>query len=186
MSPRRRAALHTFARKNAAIIIEDDYDGEFHFDGAPVDALWSPDTSDHVFYVGTFSKSILPAFRLGFIIAPDWALDTLTLIKNSTDGPRSIPVERSVAGFIAEGHLVCVTSTKITDVDTASRRGHYHRFPGALPCTMAGSIEMQLRHAPGGAVHTTSISMERAAQTVRDRGVAIRHTRSLLSGRTHP
>ena len=182
MSPRRRAALHAFARKNAAIIIEDDYDGEFRFDSAPVDTLWNPDTSDHVFYVGTFSKSILPAFRLGFIIAPDWALDTITLIKNSTDGPRSIPVERGVASFIAEGHLMRHIRKMRTiyrerrDIITDFLERSLAQWLDPLKC----SCGMHL-----AALSSSGIGMERAAQTARGEGVAI-HTldRYFLGERT--
>jgi GntR family transcriptional regulator/MocR family aminotransferase len=182
MSPRRRAALHAFARKNGAIIIEDDYDGEFRFDNAPVDTLWNIDTSDHVFYVGTFSKSILPAFRLGFIIVPDWALDTITLIKNGADGPRSRPVERGVASFIAEGHLM----RHVRKMRTIYRKRrdviveHLERFLAQWLDPLKCSCGMHL-----AALSTTDINMERVTQMVRDEGVAI-HTldRYFLAERT--
>ena len=172
MSPRRRAALHAFARKNAAIIIEDDFDGEFRFDSTPVDTLWNADTSDYVFFVGTFSKSILPAFHLGFVIAPDWALDTITLIKNSTDEPRSLPFERGVASFIAEGHLM----RHIRKMRTIYRKRrdlimHFLERPLAqwlnpLKCSCGTHL---------AALCTTDISLESVTQMTRDEGVAI-HT----------
>jgi GntR family transcriptional regulator / MocR family aminotransferase len=73
MSPRRRKALVEFARSHGAVIVEDDYDGEFRYDGSPLEALGTSDASDVVFYVGTFSKCMLSALRLGFIVAPEWA-----------------------------------------------------------------------------------------------------------------
>jgi GntR family transcriptional regulator/MocR family aminotransferase len=105
MSSRRRKALIDFARKRGAIIIEDDYDGEFRYDAAPVEALRSADAADVVFYVGTFSKSMLPALRLGFIVAPDWLMNVLITAKNSLDWHCSTPVQRAVAAFIRDGHL---------------------------------------------------------------------------------
>jgi GntR family transcriptional regulator / MocR family aminotransferase len=105
MSTRRRKALLEFARRRGAIIVEDDYDGEFRYDGSPLEALRTPEEADLVFYVGTFSKCMLPALRLGFIVAPDWAMRTLVAVKNCLDWHCSTPVQMGVAGFIAEGHL---------------------------------------------------------------------------------
>jgi len=105
MSARRRQALVEFARARGAVIIEDDYDGEFRYDGNPLAALRTPDAADVVFYVGTFSKCMLPALRLGFIVAPEWAMRTLVAAKNCMDWHCSTPIQMGVAAFIAEGHL---------------------------------------------------------------------------------
>jgi GntR family transcriptional regulator/MocR family aminotransferase len=105
MSMRRRKALIEFARSHGAVLIEDDYDGEFRYDGSPLEALRTADAADVVFYVGTFSKCMLSALRLGFIIAPDWAMPTLVAAKNCLDWHCPMPVQVGVAGFIAEGHL---------------------------------------------------------------------------------
>jgi GntR family transcriptional regulator/MocR family aminotransferase len=105
MSMRRRKALVEFARSCGAVIIEDDYDGEFRYDGSPLEALRTSDAADIVFYVGTFSKCMLSALRLGFVIAPDWAMRTLIAAKNCLDWHCSTPIQSGVAGFIAEGHL---------------------------------------------------------------------------------
>jgi len=105
MSKRRRLALIEFAREHQAVIIEDDYDGEFRFDGNPLAALRSSDVADVVFYVGTFSKCMLPSLRLGFIVASDWAMATLVAAKNSLDWHCSTPVQLGVAGFVSDGSL---------------------------------------------------------------------------------
>ena len=105
MSQRRRQALIEFARRNNAVIVEDDDDGEFRFAGSPPTASRAHKVSDVVFYVGTFSKCMLPSLRLGFIIAPDWARRALVAAKNCLDWHCSIPVQLGVAAFIAEGHL---------------------------------------------------------------------------------
>jgi GntR family transcriptional regulator/MocR family aminotransferase len=105
MSRRRRNALVEFARSRGAVIVEDDYDGEFRFDGAPLEALRSFEFTDVVFYVGTFSKCMLPTLRLGFVVAPDWAMSPLITAKKSADWQCSTPVQIAVSGFIAEGHL---------------------------------------------------------------------------------
>jgi GntR family transcriptional regulator / MocR family aminotransferase len=105
MSPARREALLNHAREHGAVIVEDDYDGEFRYEGSPLDALKAADKSDVVFYVGTFSKSLLPSLRLGFIVAPEWALRTLVAAKNAMDWHCPTPLQLTVAAFIADGHL---------------------------------------------------------------------------------
>ena len=105
MSPARRQALLAYAREHGAVIVEDDYDGEFRYDGSPLEALKAADQSDVVFYVGTFSKCLLPSLRLGFIVAPDWAMRTLVAAKNAVDWHCSTPLQMTVAAFIADGHL---------------------------------------------------------------------------------
>ena len=105
MSLRRRQALIEFAREHGAIIIEDDYDGEFRYEGSPLPALRTAQAADVVFYVGTFSKCMMSALRLGFIVAPSWAMSTLTAAKNCLDWHCPTPIQSAVAGFIAEGHL---------------------------------------------------------------------------------
>lgn len=106
LSPGRRRQLLSLARRRGALIIEDDYDGEFRFEGGALEALRTREAAELVFYVGTFSKCMLPALRLGFIAAPSWAMPTLVAAKNCTDWHSPVPVQASVAGFIAEGHLV--------------------------------------------------------------------------------
>ena len=105
MSARRRKALIEFARARGAVIVEDDYDGEFRYDGAALEALRTKAAADVVFYVGTFSKCMLPSLRLGFIVAPRWALPSLVAAKNCLDWHCSTPLQLGVAGFIAGGHL---------------------------------------------------------------------------------
>jgi GntR family transcriptional regulator/MocR family aminotransferase len=105
LSAERRRALVALARQRGAVIVEDDYDGEFRFDGGALEALRTADAADVVFYVGTFSKCMLPALRLGFVVAPAWAMPTLVAAKNCLDWHSSVPVQTSVAAFIAEGCL---------------------------------------------------------------------------------
>jgi GntR family transcriptional regulator / MocR family aminotransferase len=105
MSARRRKALLEFARRREAVIIEDDYDGEFRYEGSSIEALRTAEAADVVFYVGTFSKCMLPSFRLGYLVAPQWAMRTLVAAKNCLDWHCSTPIQKGVAGFIAAGHL---------------------------------------------------------------------------------
>ena len=105
LSAQRRATLLDFARTHRAAIVEDDYDGEFRFDGRPHDALKTIDRSEAVFFVGTFSKSLFPSLRLGYVVPPPWALDALIERKRQADSHCNVPAQDTLAAFIEQGHL---------------------------------------------------------------------------------
>jgi len=105
LSAARRRELLAFARRRGAVVVEDDYDGEFRFENRPLDALQTLDDDACVFYVGTFSKSLFPALRLGFVIAPAWARAALMLARQRADWHGNLHVQDTLAAFIAEGHL---------------------------------------------------------------------------------
>lgn len=105
MSLRRRTALLDFARTHRAVIIEDDYDGEFRFGGRPLDALQTLDRDAMVFYVGTFSKSMFPSLRKGFVVTPAWARDGLITVKHCVDSHCDTITQSVLAAFIRDGHL---------------------------------------------------------------------------------
>jgi GntR family transcriptional regulator/MocR family aminotransferase len=105
MTIRRRAALLEFAQRRGAVVIEDDYDGEFRFGARPLDALQTLDRSELVFYVGTFSNSIFPEIRLGFVVPPPWARPALIAAKQCADGHSAALEQFTLAAFIEEGYL---------------------------------------------------------------------------------
>jgi GntR family transcriptional regulator/MocR family aminotransferase len=103
-APRRRALLELSERRSM-VVIEDDYDGEFRFADRPLDALQTLDNSQLVFYVGTFSKCLLPELRLGYIVAPPWARAALVSAKWIFDGGSNALTQAVLARFMVEGHL---------------------------------------------------------------------------------
>jgi GntR family transcriptional regulator / MocR family aminotransferase len=105
MSTPRRQALLQFAAAHRAVVIEDDYDGDFRYGGRPLDALQALDRGRSVFYVGTFSKSLFPGLRLGFVVPPAWALPALLAAKQIADWHGPILAQDTLTAFIAEGHL---------------------------------------------------------------------------------
>jgi GntR family transcriptional regulator/MocR family aminotransferase len=105
MSMGRRAALLDFARSRGAVIIEDDYDGEFRYGERPLDALQTLDREASVFYVGTFSKSLFPGLRIGYIVAPSWARAVLISVKQCADTGGNAQLQEALGHFIVEGHL---------------------------------------------------------------------------------
>jgi GntR family transcriptional regulator / MocR family aminotransferase len=105
MSFERRLALLAAAGAAGAWVVEDDYDGEFFFGGRPPPTLKSADTTGLVIYVGTFSKSLFPALRLGYVLAPPALVDTFrTLMSRFLPGVPS-HLQGVVAAFIDEGHF---------------------------------------------------------------------------------
>jgi GntR family transcriptional regulator/MocR family aminotransferase len=103
MSLRRRLALLAWAEAHGAAIIEDDYDSEFRYGGRPVEPLQTLDRNGRVLYVGSFSKTLLPGLRLGFIVAPPSLRRALHAAKYVADWHTSLPLQAALAAFIDEG-----------------------------------------------------------------------------------
>jgi GntR family transcriptional regulator/MocR family aminotransferase len=103
MSLPRRLALLDWARRNGAAIIEDDYDSEFRFGGRPLEPLRSLDRYGRVVYVGSFSKTMLPTLRLGFMILPPSLRAAAQRAKFMTDWHSPLPAQRALAEFIRGG-----------------------------------------------------------------------------------
>jgi len=105
MSAGRRRDLIAYAAATGALILEDDYQAEFPVEGKPADALLSLDRRGTVFYIGTFAKCMFPELRLGFVLAPRWALPTLLAAKQLAVHETPRLEQDALAAFIAEGHL---------------------------------------------------------------------------------
>lgn len=105
MSHARRVELLDWADRVDAVILEDDYDSEFRYAGRPLDTLHSIDNSWRVIYVGSLSKVLLPALRLGFMVAPPSLFPALRKAKLVTDWCTPTPTQAALAQFIDDGHL---------------------------------------------------------------------------------
>lgn len=99
----RRLALLDWANRTGAWIVEDDYDGEFRFDGRPLAPLKALDDGDRVVFVGTFSKVMFPALRLGCLVVPRALARTFARAKALADGGTSQLEQATLADFIASG-----------------------------------------------------------------------------------
>lgn len=105
LSLERRFSLLRAAEDADAMIVEDDYDGEFCYEGHPLPTLKSIDASGRVIYVGTFSKTLFPSLRLGYLVSPPSLVDTFDRLISATQ--QSVPsnLQAVVAEFMQEGHF---------------------------------------------------------------------------------
>jgi GntR family transcriptional regulator / MocR family aminotransferase len=101
----RRLALLRWASQARAVVIEDDYDSEFRHRGRPLVALQGLDEAGCVVYVGTFSKSMYPGLRMGFLIAPPALVDVFAAARGALPAPASALDQVALAQFIADGHF---------------------------------------------------------------------------------
>jgi GntR family transcriptional regulator / MocR family aminotransferase len=99
----RRLALLAWAERSHAAIIEDDYDSEFRFRDRPIEPLQTLDGTGRVVYVGSFSKTMLPALRLGFVVTPPSLHAAVHRAKFVTDWHTSLLVQAALARFIDDG-----------------------------------------------------------------------------------
>jgi GntR family transcriptional regulator / MocR family aminotransferase len=99
----RRQALLAWAERNNAAIIEDDYDSEFRFGERPLEPLQTLDAKGRVVYVGSFSKTILPTLRLGFVVTPPSLRAALHKAKFVSDWHSSVLAQAALARFIDDG-----------------------------------------------------------------------------------
>jgi GntR family transcriptional regulator/MocR family aminotransferase len=103
LSLRRRAALLDWARCNGSWIVEDDYTGEFRYEGRPLPALKSLDSEDRVLYIGTFSKTMFPGLRIGYLVVPESMVVLFGNQVSRLEGGRATLEQAALAEFIANG-----------------------------------------------------------------------------------
>jgi GntR family transcriptional regulator / MocR family aminotransferase len=102
MSMRRRLELLEWAKVHGAAILEDDYDSDFHHDPGVI-PLHTLDDEQSVIYVGSFSKSLSPVLRLGFIVAPPSLQPAIHIAKQLMDWHTNLPLQGALAEFLDTG-----------------------------------------------------------------------------------
>lgn len=105
MSLRRRLELLAWATEHKAWVVEDDYDSEYRYSGAPHASLQSLDKAGCVIYVGTLSKVLFPGLRLGYMVLPPPLVQAFVNGKAVIDRHTSIMPQIVLSEFIAEGHF---------------------------------------------------------------------------------
>ncbi|MEU6845133.1 PLP-dependent aminotransferase family protein [Streptomyces sp. NPDC046716] len=102
LRPERRAAVVDWARGRGGLVVEDDYDGEFRYDRKPVGAVQGLDP-EHVVYVGSVSKSLSPALRLGWMVLPGRLVRDVVAAKGEREGWTSALDQLALAEFLSSG-----------------------------------------------------------------------------------
>jgi GntR family transcriptional regulator / MocR family aminotransferase len=101
----RRLELLSWAQQSSALIIEDDYDSEYRYSDRPIPAFQELDSHHSVIYIGTFSKVLFPALRIGYLVAPPDLVSLFSHAKWLIDRQSPLLEQYVLADFIAEGHL---------------------------------------------------------------------------------
>jgi len=145
MSLVQRLALLEWASQANAWVLEDDYDSEYRFSGRPLEALQGLDRTNRVIYLGTFSKVLFPALRLGYLVVPPELTEMFVAVRQFVD--RHVPIleQMALADFITEGHF----TRHIRRMHT-----HYAARRAALIAALASELaEMLEVHAPEAGMH---------------------------------
>jgi GntR family transcriptional regulator / MocR family aminotransferase len=178
----RRLALLEWARGAGAYIVEDDYDSEYRYAGAPIESLQGLDRAGRVFYLGSFSKILSPALRLGYLVVPRALTRGFMLAKTAADLGTATFGQRVLADFIAAGHLEVHLRR--------SRRRHAARRTALLTAIaeLLGERVQVLGGAAGLHVmlvlpHTKAADVAAIVQRARERDVGIYPTGPLYLSR---
>ncbi len=145
MSLARRLALLEWAKQTHSWVLEDDYDSEYRFVGRPLAALQGLDDGQHVIYIGTFSKVLFPALRLGYLVAPPALADAFVAARRFIDTYTPVLEQAVVADFMTAGHFT--RHIRRMRGLYAERRGTLLR---AAQDELAGLLELQ---APETGMH---------------------------------
>jgi GntR family transcriptional regulator/MocR family aminotransferase len=135
LSIQRRIELINYARAASCLIVEDDYESEFRYDGPPVSSLQRLDP-ERVAYVGTFSKIFFPALRLGYLVAPEALVGKCREIKQASDRYSPPAAQLAMACFIEEGRL---------DRHVARMKKEYRKRRDALVGALESAFPGRLR-----------------------------------------
>ena len=106
LSLRRRHALIEAARAAGALIIEDDYDSEFRHDGAPLHAMQGLTAEAPVVYLGTFSKTMFPSLRIGFVVVPAPLAEAFAAMRAQSSARGRVAEQMALAEFLRSGQFV--------------------------------------------------------------------------------
>lgn len=105
MSASRRLQLLDWAHGSGSWIIEDDYDNEYRYESMPIASLQGLDRHSRVIYIGTFSKTLFPSLRLGYIVIPPGLVDRFVAVRQAMDVYPPHLYQAVLHDFISEGHF---------------------------------------------------------------------------------
>lgn len=177
----RRIELIRYADAVGASIIEDDYDGEFHYEARPVAALQGLAPSGRIFYLGTFSKSTYADIRLGYVVVPEALVGTFELAQRHMGLLTPITTQDALAEFISSGAYLAHLR-RMTRLYKLRR----DRMLQALATEAGGRLTVEV---PAGGMQLlarcrASVNDQRLAARLRQAGVISRPLSSLFFHKT--
>ncbi|MDF8264361.1 MocR-like pyridoxine biosynthesis transcription factor PdxR [Luteipulveratus flavus] len=185
MTLARRRALLAWADQHDAAVFEDDYDSEFRYGSRPLEPLYSLDATGRVLYAGTFSKSLLPSLRLGYLLAPAGLRPALAAARQVSDWHGVLPVQAALAHFIDDGLLGAhvrranrVYAAR-RDAMTAGVRDHLGEWFDTVPS--AAGLHLCVRLRAG-----LSVDDRRLAAELAGAGVGLEPLSPMYGGAAHP
>lgn len=184
LSPERRIRLLDAARRHRFAVVEDDYDHEMHYEGRPILPMASADRDGVVVYLGTMSKTLAPAIRLGYVVAPRALIACIAERRAQIDRQGDFVTESAVASLMEDGavrrHLYRMQRLyrQRRDVLTGALERH---LPGVLSFRVpSGGMALWADVA-------AEVDVEAWARRVREKGVVLRTGRAFTrDGRAIP
>jgi len=142
----RRLAVIEWARLRQAWIIEDDYDSEFHYAGKPTACVQGLDPHERTIYIGTFTKSLFPGLRIGYMVLPPPLVAPMTIARTLQDGHSAPIPQLTLARFIEGGHFGAHVRTMRAVYaerrDVLARLVRQHLADFVEPCVPSGGLQM--------------------------------------------
>ncbi len=168
MSLARRLALLQWAEHTQAWILEDDYDGEYRYAGKPLASLQGLDTAGRVIYIGTFSKVMFPALRLGYLIVPPQLVDAFSAARATADRQSNIIDQIVLTDFMVQEHFARHVRRMRTLYEERQ-----HTFVEQAKCLLDGLLRVDAATAGMHLVGTLtqSINDQRASEQAATHGI---------------
>jgi GntR family transcriptional regulator/MocR family aminotransferase len=142
----RRLAVIEWARQHQSWIIEDDYDSEFHYAGKPTACVQGLDRHERTIYIGTFTKSLFPGLRIGYMVLPPELVAPMTVARTLLDGHSAAIPQLTLARFMEGGHFGAhVRSMRATYAvrrDVLAMLLHEHLADFVEPAVPDGGMQM--------------------------------------------
>lgn len=180
MSLERRRDWLSYARTHGLLLLEDDYDSEFRFNGKPFASLQGLDadtgSGNSVIYLGSFSKTMFPGIRLGFVVVPNGLAELFAAAGADYDRDGDQLLQTTMGRFISDGHYA--SHVRLLRQEYGARREVLVRsLCEQLPECLAADSRLQIVSGPRG-VHLTlgfpaDVDDQRVARACAERGVTV-------------
>jgi GntR family transcriptional regulator / MocR family aminotransferase len=157
MSASRRLQLLHWAQSTGSWIIEDDYDSEYRYAGAPIASLQGLDRYSRVIYIGTFSKVLFPSVRIGYVVVPPDLVEQFVAVRQAMDIFPSNLYQQVLSDFINQGHF---------ERHIRRMRAIYHERRNALVASIRKDLADILRVLGGDAGLHLTVTLKKPASDV--------------------